>query len=65
METKHRLKPSVFIAPHQKDSSIYCPACGYIMEQIPHTPKDKEPIYQCPRCNTFIPEQIFSLSDLK
>lgn len=65
METKLRLKPSIFIATHRKNSSIYCPACGYIMEQILHTPKDREPIYQCPRCNTFIPEQIYGLSDLK
>ena len=65
METKYRLKPSFFIAPNQDDSSIYCRACGYTMEQIPHTPKNKKSIYQCPRCNSFIPEQIYGLSDLK
>ncbi len=65
METKHRLKPSIFTAPYQKDSSVYCPACGHIMEQVLHIPKDIKQIYQCPRCNTFIPKQIFSLSDLK
>jgi predicted RNA-binding Zn-ribbon protein involved in translation (DUF1610 family) len=64
METKHRLKPSILIASHRKDSSIYCPTCGHIMEQIPHTPKDKKSIYQCPICNTFIPKQIFGLLDL-
>ncbi len=65
MEIKHRLKQNIFIAPYRKDSSIYCPACGHIMEQVLHTPKDIKPIYQCPRCNTFIPKQIFGLSDLK
>jgi len=65
METKLRLKPNFFIAPPQDDSSIYCPDCGYAMEKILHTPKDKKPIYQCSRCNTFIPEQIYGLSDLK
>ena len=65
METKIRLKPNFFIATHQDDSSVYCRACGYVMEKIPHTPKDKEPIYQCPRCNSFIPEQTYGLSDLK
>ncbi|MHA1669056.1 MAG: hypothetical protein ACTSV5_00605 [Promethearchaeota archaeon] len=65
METKHRLKPSIFTAPHQKVSSIYCPNCGYIMEKILHTPKDKKPIYQCPRCNIIVPEQAYGLADLK
>lgn len=65
METKYRLKPSAFIAPFQKDSSVYCPACGHIMEQVLHIPKEIKQIYQCPRCNTFIPEQIFSLSSFK
>jgi len=65
METKHRLKPNFFIAPHQDDSSINCRDCGHTMEKIPHTPIDKKPIYQCPRCNSIIPEQIYGLSDLK
>ena len=65
MEAKHRLKPNIFIAQHQNNSQIYCPACGHIMEQVLHTPKNKKPIYLCPSCNTFIPEQIFGLLDLK
>ncbi|GAG83644.1 unnamed protein product, partial [marine sediment metagenome] len=34
-------------------------------DQVPHIPKEIKQIYQCPRCNTFIPKQIFSLSNLK
>ncbi|MBY9018530.1 MAG: hypothetical protein KGD66_06840 [Candidatus Lokiarchaeota archaeon] len=65
METKHRFKPSIFLTSPQTDSSIYCPACGYAMEQIRHTPKYMKPIYLCPRCNTTIPEQVYGLSDIK
>ena len=65
MESKFRLKPNYYLTPHRRDTSVYCPACGQIMELIPHTPKNKKPIYQCPRCNTIIPRQFFKLSDLK
>jgi predicted RNA-binding Zn-ribbon protein involved in translation (DUF1610 family) len=65
METKHRLKPSIFIAPPRDGTTVYCPDCGYAMEKIPHTPKNKKPIYQCPRCNIFIPEQVYGLLDFK
>ena len=65
METKHRFKPSIFLTPHQINFSINCPACGYAMEQVRHTPKNIKPIYLCPRCNTIIPEQVYGLSDIK
>ena len=65
METKPRFKPSIFISPHQKDSLVYCPACGHVMEKVLHTPKNIKEIFQCPRCKTYIPKQVFSLSDLK
>ncbi|MHA1349752.1 MAG: hypothetical protein ACTSPZ_02820 [Promethearchaeota archaeon] len=65
VETKYRLRPNFFIAPYRKDTSVYCPACGHTMDLIPHTPKKKKPIFQCPRCNTVIPRQFFRLSDLK
>jgi len=64
METKYKLKPSIFTAPHQNNSTMYCPDCGYIMDKILHTPKDKKPIYQYPKCNTILPELSFGISDL-
>lgn len=65
METKHRLKPSIFISPPQDNIPIYCPDCGHIMEKVLHIPKVKNQFYQCSRCNTFIPECVYGLSDLK
>ena len=65
MESVHRIKPNIFITQHQKDSIEYCPTCGYTMEKVLHTPKEKGPIYHCPKCNKFVPEQGFGLADLK
>ncbi|MHA1239932.1 MAG: hypothetical protein ACTSQU_03980 [Promethearchaeota archaeon] len=65
MESKYRLKPSYFLTPHRRDTTVYCPACGCAMNLIPNTPKEQKLIYQCPRCNTIIPRQYFKLSDLK
>ena len=65
MESTHRLKPNIFITQYQEDSEIYCPTCRFTMEKVLHTPKDKKPIYHCPNCNNFLPEQGFGLADLK
>ncbi|MBY8980990.1 MAG: hypothetical protein KGD72_11415 [Candidatus Lokiarchaeota archaeon] len=65
MEVKHRLKPHFFITPHRRDTSVYCPACGQIMEKILHTPKNRRPVYLCPSCNTITPKQVFTFLDFK
>ena len=65
MESKTRLKPNWYITSGIESDTKYCPACGGVMERIPHTPKNKPSLYRCLECYKISPEYYFGFSDLK